>query len=290
MGENNLNKIEKSNSKSKKKGANKSEESSTGESISDPKKTKKNKMSKDKKKASSLKENDPDFETDSSIEEPDEYSSESSESAAKKRRPTRRRTHQKYTKKKKDNFNVLAEVKKNIDGTGPYKTLRPGGNGGITHEIPYKFETKHYTSEKRTSKPTAHFIAQQKGKSPRKKTTPSKKRNPRPLKTPLDDIPAPPERSVTELDDMTTKQKLLEAKSLYEGPCTKTDLLNYFKRHYHVVTNDEMMKLLDRCVEKKELVRIEKGNFSYYLLPKEHEEQEPSASSSDKSESNSAEE
>jgi len=185
MGENNLNKIKKT--KSKKKGTDKSEESSTGES--DPKKPKVNKTSKDKKKPSSLKskknkENDPDFQsTDSSIEEPDEYSSQSSQSSDKKRRPIRRRTHVKYAKKKNDNYNTLAEVQKNTDGTGPYKTLRPGGNKGITHEMPYKFATKHFIAEKRTSKPTAHYVAQQSGKSPRKKSTPKKKKSQTPEDT-----------------------------------------------------------------------------------------------------------
>jgi len=90
----------------------------------------------------------------------------------------------------------------------------------------------------------------------------------------VDDIPAPPSRSDEELQDMTTKEKLLEAKSCWKGPCTKKDLLAFCRRHYHGITQKEMDSLLVGLTNQNKLIGYQDGNSYFYILPEESETKE----------------
>jgi len=153
-----------------------------------------------------------------------------------------------------------------------YKRLKPGTKGGISHYLIYKFE-RVYTNEKRHAKPPARYapIA-----LPPKKSAPKTKKDPKDI---LKDIPAPPLRTEEELDNMTTKQKLIEAKTLWEGPVSRHNLYVYFKQYYHTILTKEFNDLVDRCVENKDLVKFKKGRSVLYGFPKEAEESEMATSS-----------
>jgi len=173
------------------------------------------------------------------------------------------------SKKQKDDEEFCSLVETNIVNNGNgYKSLKAPSKG-ISHNLPHNFQKNYRSETKRVSKPVQRLDIDHtvnKHKNYKSKTYAQYGSYRKAVK----DVPEPPKRTHTEIENMPLKDIVLEAKSLWTGPCTKKELYSYFNKYYNrKATQKEVFDTIKQCIKKKQLRETIYDDMDYLLLPDE---------------------